>query len=710
MRSINGWRFLLVIALPIFLASLGVLGLTFDLLDRVSSNANLSEYKRNRDLIVQALKMAEADLGRLAQNNAQWDDAYANTVTSKNADWFNSTWAQFPAGGTPYDLVAVIGSSSSKPEHIASRTVPMQSNVAALLGPVFHALAERGADAPVATSFAYTAQGPVIASMARIASPSGNVKSEKQLLMIRTIDAAMLAGIEKAYLLKNIWLEPEAGQPQTDLRLHDAAGTPALVLRWDNSRIGDSMVGWAKQKASAVLSFLILVMTGITVVCWRLIQNLVANEAKARHDALHDPLTGMPNRAALLESLQELRRAGELNYAIAFADLDGFKEVNDSFGHDIGDRLIRAVGAGISLLATSAAMCCRMGGDEFVILFVGERADTSVREFADRLIRFLVKPFDMEGRIMTVGASVGIAGTSGADLEETEILRRADVAMYKAKADGRNRSCVYDEAFDTERNENQAIAAELRKIIANRTLDIVFQPVMDARTLRMAGVEALARWPASSARKITPDRFIGVAETAGLIDELGELILDKACAAARDWPDLKLAVNVSAVQLNNPRFVDRALTVIEAHRIDPRRVELELTETSLVRDAERAKVVFKQLRLAGIRIALDDFGTGFSSIGYLRTFQFDRIKIDKSIVSKVLSNPAELAIVQGTLLVARGLSAEVTAEGVEREAEVAVLRLAGCTGLQGFFFHKPLTAQQITAELARTQQPRRGAA
>jgi EAL domain-containing protein (putative c-di-GMP-specific phosphodiesterase class I) len=188
------------------------------------------------------------------------------------------------------------------------------------------------------------------------------------------------------------------------------------------------------------------------------------------------------------------------------------------------------------------------------------------------------------------------------------------------------------------------------------------------------------------------------------IDDLGEVMLDKACAAARDWPDLRIAVNISAVQLNNPRFVERALAIIESHRIAPRRVEFEITETSLIRDADRAKLVFKDLQRHGIKVALDDFGTGFSSIGYLRTFHFDRIKIDKSIISKVLSNPAELAIVQGTLLVARGLSADVTAEGVESQDEVSILKLAGCTELQGFYFHKPMLASEITALLEKRRE------
>jgi diguanylate cyclase (GGDEF)-like protein len=418
------------------------------------------------------------------------------------------------------------------------------------------------------------------------------------------------------------------------------------------------------------------------------------------HQALHDSLTEMPNRAALVEMLKTLHATPGQSHVIAYADLDGFKEVNDSYGHHVGDRLLRAVGAGIGRLAGNARMACRMGGDEFVVLFEGEDATKEAENFAKLLLQFLGKPFDIDGRISYVGASIGIAMSEAEDIDEFEILRRADVAMYKAKLEGKNRKCIYDSSFDVERAESQAITAELRTIIRNREIELQFQQVVSTRDMRISGVETLARWPQSSKRKVTPDRFISVAESAGLIDDLGELMLDKACAAARDWPELRLAVNISAVQLNNPRFVERSLAILDAHRITPRRVEFEITETSLIRDAERAKAVFKELQRHGIKVALDDFGTGFSSIGYLRTFHFDRIKIDKSIISKVLSNPAELAIVQGTLLVARGLSADVTAEGVEKQEEVAVLKLAGCTELQGFYFHKPMEAARISTLLA----------
>jgi predicted signal transduction protein with EAL and GGDEF domain len=361
------------------------------------------------------------------------------------------------------------------------------------------------------------------------------------------------------------------------------------------------------------------------------------------------------------------------------------------------------VAHGITTLQPNAVMCSRLGGDEFVVLFKGANASQQARSFSTHMIAMLKHPFDMEGRLASVGVSIGIADTSG-DLDDTEMLRRSDIAMYKAKAGGKNRYCVFDDVFDLERNENLSIASEMKMILSSRNLDIMFQPVVQASTGDITGVEALARWPSTSPRKVAPDKFIGIAENSGLIDSLGELILEKACFHAAQWPELRLAMNISAVQLNNPGFVKKALSILEANGIAPNRVEFEITETSLIHDTERAKVVFKELQNRGIKVALDDFGTGFSSIGYLRTFKFDRIKIDKSIVNKVLSSASELAVVQGTLLVARGLSAEVTAEGVESAEEASVLRLAGCTELQGFHYHKPMLASDVTAVLQKVKR------
>ncbi len=719
MRRMSGWRFLLVIALPLVLASLGAIGLAYDLLNRVQSSGNQAEHERNKLVIGKALQAEEMELARLASQNARWKDAAERTANTPDAKWFATTWGNTISVGSSYDIVAVIDSSNGK---VLLHNATGKSDIlfaGALLGRDFPEIKDQlpsaAEGAGLATGYANTTLGPAIVAVAPIADPGtasnpgtgqsgidAAVFNGRLLVFARLLDEKFLKSVEKKLLIKGIALGTDLSAESNQIVFTDLAGKPALALTWQDRDLGAILTQSSWHKASAVLGFLVVVMTGIGLVCWRLIQQLLANEDLANHNALHDHLTGLPNRLALVRMIHGLAQAPNSQYVLAFADLDGFKEVNDSYGHEIGDRLICMVGGGLRKLSENAGLCCRMGGDEFIVLFEGATALQQAQTFAGQLISILAQPFDIDGRMASVGASVGLAeGFKGID--ESEILRRADIAMYRAKADGKNRYCIYDESFDSERNENLSIAEELKQIIASGTLGIEFQPVVNARTKQIAGVEALARWPMSSLRRVPADKFITIAESSGLINDLGELILDRACRAAQAWPELRLAVNISAIQLNDPNFVKRALAVLATHGIAPNRVEFEITETSLIHDAEKASTVFKALQQAGIKIALDDFGTGFSSIGYLRRFQFDRIKIDKSIISKVLSNPGELAIVQGTLLVARGLSADVTAEGVEYEDEVNILRLAGCTELQGFYFYKSMDAKAVSALLSKTR-------
>lgn len=710
MRHLLGWRFIIAIALPLFLAALGALSLTTDLLDRVSDTANLAENSRNREVVQRVLKTAEGDLARLARQNATWDEARAHVYPAVDSAWLSSTWGNSTSLGQSYDRALVI--ERGRPEPLAAASLPREPvrNVEGYLGSAYDVLLNslsNKAASNVATSFAATPDGPAVVAVAPIgpAASSDGTAPSRYLVLVRLLNDKVLSVAQSGYLVNGLRVVLPEETPPNGMRVNSISGSAVFGMVWTDRNVGQVTTAFARSKAAATLGLLILVMTGIGFVCWRLVQNLADNEERALHQALHDPLTEMPNRTAMMEKLKALRAGGMEHHVIAYADLDGFKDVNDSYGHQIGDRLLRAVGTGIARLASKSLLASRMGGDEFVVLFSGKDAGTEAEEFSDHLLRFLAKPFDIEGRIAFVGASIGVAQSDPADADELEILRRADIAMYKAKSEGKNRKCAYDAGFDVERAEAQAIASELRCIIRDKQMEIAFQPVVSTRDMRISGVEALARWPQLSSRSVNAQRFVEVAETAGLIDDLGELILDKACASARNWPELRLAVNISAVQLNNPRFVERAMAIIESHNIPTHRIEFEITETSLIRDAERAKQVFKELQRYGIKVALDDFGTGFSSIGYLRTFHFDRIKIDRSIISKVLSNPAELAIVQGTLLVARGLSADVTAEGVERQDEVAVLKLAGCTELQGYYFHKPMPATAIS-ELLATRKAR----
>jgi diguanylate cyclase (GGDEF)-like protein len=697
MRAITGWRFLIVIVLPLTLALLSAIGLIYDLLSNVENSGNLAENARNRNAISEAFAADAQELGRLTAENAFWDEAWQKTTGAVDSRWFHTTWGRTISIGNSYDVAAIIDRETGELLIHNSRADSAAQSAKDLIGinpeDLRRAFLNRGGAKTLAGQ-SQTQAGPATVAISIIADPANPaIEGRRLLAFVRLITPGYLSALEKRLQVNNLKLETSGGT--AGLGLPDAIGAKRLHAIWSDKPIGGMVVHYAWSKVSPVMGFLILVMCGIVLVCWRLLQQLMLSENMAKRDAMQDHLTKLANRNALVDTMKHMSTEDKAGACLAFVDLDGFKEVNDSYGHEYGDRLICMVAAGISRLAQGARLVARMGGDEFVVLFQCDDAVGRARQFSDRLIKMLSQPFDMDGRLALVGASVGLAKGSR-QIDDTELMRQADVAMYRAKADGKNRHCLFEEALDNERRETLSIAAELKQILRDDRLDILFQPVVSAKSGLITGVEALARWPASSPRKVTADRFVTVAESSGLIDELGEAILAKACGAARAWPTLRLAVNISAVQLNNPRFVERALAILANHSIAPNRIEFEITETSLIHDAERAKQVFKALQGVGIKVALDDFGTGFSSIGYLRRFNFDRIKIDKSIVSKVLTSPEELAIVQGVLLVARGLSAEVTAEGVEREDEVKVLHLAGCSELQGYHFHHPMQASDVS--------------
>ena len=705
MRSITGWRFLIYIAVPLVLASLGAINLSYDLLRKVEISSDVVEHQRNRAVLTEAINGVEADVLRIVSENAKWRETAVRSTGRVDAEWLTRTYGSSLSMGSTYDTVAVFDAANGALLYGYSRGQQL-TNTQDILGETpFKAYsdmlkidtARRGA----ISGFLKTARGPVVMAMAPIQSVDNNPVSNGRILMLsKLLQSSWLDGVQRQLLVGGLDVVPGQNNRASSISLKSPDGQALLSLVWRDRELGNMVTAASWSKAGIVLGFLILVMAGIAFVCWTLVRQLVDDEGKAQHNALHDHLTGLPNRLALTTEMGKLELEGK-PYALAFADLDGFKEVNDSYGHEFGDRLIYMIAKGIRELAPTAGLCSRLGGDEFVVLFAGKDGSESAKTFANRLIAMLKHPFDLEGRIASVGASIGIAECKGKE-DVMEMLRRADIAMYKAKGSGKNRYCLFDESFDAERNENLSIASELKSILASRNLDIMFQPVVNARSGEITGVEALARWPSTSPRYVTADKFIGIAENSGLIDQLGELILERACVHAVMWPHIRLAVNISAVQLNHPGFVRRSLEVLHKHGIEPNRVEFEITETSLIQDTERAKQVFKELQQVGIKVALDDFGTGFSSIGYLRAFQFDRIKIDKSIVGKVLSSASELAVVQGTLLVARGLSADVTAEGVESAEQASVLRLAGCTELQGYHYHKPMTSTALETLLRKS--------
>jgi diguanylate cyclase (GGDEF)-like protein len=471
--------------------------------------------------------------------------------------------------------------------------------------------------------------------------------------------------------------------------------------------------------ATPIVLFLGLGLVGL---CWyilfsgmvetsRLSMKLRESEREAWNTANTDALTSLANRHATLNLLQtnitdlKLGKAKEL--AVLLADLDGFKEVNDTYGHQTGDRLLQVVSGGFAAVASRFdASLSRLGGDEFALVIVGEGLQQRSKDISDALLAFLSDPTSIEGRIARVGASIGIVVVSEGHVESSDLLRRADVAMYAAKELGKNQHCFYVPELDAARGNRIAMAESMRHALAARAIQVAYQPLVDASTRRITGVEALARWQSTDGQWIAPDQFIEVAEEFGLIDELGKQVLNIACRAAIDWEDIKLSVNISPVQFKNPQFVETLAGIVDQIGLPRNRLELEITEGYIIEDSERAKSAIDRLHSLGFYVSLDDFGTGYSSIGYLRKFNFDKLKIDKSIVHGIIADNSARSIITATASFARSMNMTVTAEGVEAEDEVNLLRLAGCDTLQGYHIGRPQAAQSISDLLADQHQER----
>lgn len=411
--------------------------------------------------------------------------------------------------------------------------------------------------------------------------------------------------------------------------------------------------------------------------------------------AVTDPLTLMPNRHALHAQIEQLSR-GDAEVALAVIDLDSFKQVNDHYGHAVGDVLIARCAEVIREVCGKEARCYRLGGDEFAALMSGKVAGTILEGICRTLLDRLSSPIVLDGRHIVVGASIGLArSTATARVPSSEMLRRADVAMTMSKRGGRMRCTWFNESFDRRRERMREIAEEIRAGIAAGEFRLAYQPLVSAESGRIVAVEALLRWDRGARAPLGPNIFIPVAEDSGLINPLGAWVLRQAVCDARRWEGITLAVNISAAQLRNAEFPIKLGEVLEETGFPPHRLELEVTETCLVLDPEVAERTLDVIRSFGVRIALDDFGTGYASIGFLRRFRFEKLKLDRSLVELAGVDEASRAMMLSSVALARALDMGVTAEGVETEDQAELARLAGCDQLQGWLYHRALSAAEI---------------
>ncbi len=424
-----------------------------------------------------------------------------------------------------------------------------------------------------------------------------------------------------------------------------------------------------------------------------------------RHLAEHDLLTDLPNRALLGEHMSSAlaETVGEqAEIALLFLDLDHFKDINDTLGHDIGDQLLLQVAQRLRSALDARDTVSRQGGDEFAILLRGYSNHTRIAAIAQRLINCIAPPFEVQGHELLVGASIGIATypNDGADIGT--LLKNADTAMYQAKAAGGGAYQFFTDEMNTRILDRVAMENSLRRALANHEFVLHYQPQVDGENGRLLGVEALIRWRHLELGDIPPARFIPIAEESGLINGIGEWVLSEACRQSREWhdkglPPLLMAVNLSAVQFRQRDLAEQVSAALKVSGVAPQSLELEITESAFIRDTDRIVGMLGQLKALGIKLSVDDFGTGYSSLGYLKRLPFDKIKIDQSFVRDLPHNEDDIAITEAIIGIARSLKKEVIAEGVEQAEQRDFLLQRGCHMMQGYHFGHPMPAADIEA-------------
>jgi diguanylate cyclase (GGDEF)-like protein len=424
-------------------------------------------------------------------------------------------------------------------------------------------------------------------------------------------------------------------------------------------------------------------------------------EMEARRLARHDPLTGLPNRRFFTENLQEALY--RLTYhghrvAVLVLDLDGFKPINDVYGHAAGDDALVAFATRMADVIPSDAVLARIGGDEFAIILPKVASPEEPAQVARRLTAAVNEPFAVGGGGATLGVGIGIAIAPDDGLEPEELVRRADLALYRAKSEGRSKIRFFEPGMDAHVERRLRIERDLRAALAVEAIVPHYQPLVSLDGERVLGFEALARWKGHE--DVPPQLFITIAEESGLIGELGDQLLRRACLDARRWPaELTLAFNISPVQLSDHTLGLRILSILGETGLDPRRLELEIIESAIVSNMQVAREVLGCLRAAGVRVAIDDFGTGYATLSQLIELRFDKIKIDRSFVARLGKDVESDVIVRAILGLASGFGMTVTAEGIEDTSQLAFLRLNGCTEGQGFLFSKAVPANEVLALL-----------
>jgi diguanylate cyclase (GGDEF)-like protein len=720
------WPFFTRVALPALAAVFVLSGVLAAVMWLSARQANHLAAERQQALVTTVLKQSMAHVAHDQEAVTVWDEA-VEKVRDPEPDlawldanlgvWLHTYYEHDEAyiiDGSDRPTYAMRGGRRGLPNNF-QRTRPVVAPLIAKLRAKLRAGpplplndAERS---PGVVDLAMIRNHPAIISVKPIISESGTPRQvpgrEYVHVSIRYLDGSFAAALTRQYLLDHASFSANARSDDgyRSVPLRSSSGTLLGYFTWRPFEPGALM---AKRILPFAIAALLVTLATVSLLLRRIRRStleLEASQAQAQHLAFHDALTGLANRALFDERLtRALAEAQESSRSVAllYFDLDRFKHVNDSLGHPAGDQLICAMARRLVAATRSADIVARIGGDEFAIIQTGVGSPAEAEVLCMRIVEAVSEPYLLAGTRLNVGVSIGVAMAPGDARDRTELARKADIALYEAKAAGRGRYVFFAEQMDASIRHRREIERDLRAALAaGDEMHVVYQPLYSAQSGRITGAEALVRWQHPHKGLMSPTTFIPVAEATGLIEPLGEWVLEQACCAAVTVPLNSISVNVSAVQLRNEQFAERVIEIIERTGLEPSRLELEITETSFIESAANCQPNLAALRARGIKIALDDFGTGYSSFSHLRFFDIDRIKIDQSFVNGIDVDAGGSAIIQAIVDLAKASGMQVTAEGVETAEQSTFLTEAGCNSLQGYLLSRPIGLRELAAMFAK---------
>ncbi len=712
--------FTLWVALPTVVVYVVGCVLVFWTLSLMTSEINRVDADRGRKAVAAALSTMTEHLGEQVADEAVWTEAYLNTYATFNAAWLDATWGETAREDEQYDAAIVtdaqgailFGETSAGP--LTGNLGAHYSAIPASLAVLDAAVGREGDSAVVSgmarrdETISALAAAVIKGAGGRAATPTA---ARRILWLGKTIEPEGLKQVARRFEIPvpRLGTVDESG-PGEALPLVDAAGAPVGELIWRPLRPGDAAFTHATGVASLVLLVIGILLFIVLHAFRRNVERRAEIEERDWYSARHNLATGLRNRFGMEEAIGQLmpQRGGELNVAIAVIELEGLKNVIGSYGQKTAEALLDQLADMIDAEIGGAAEIARLGPDELALWRTGDDAGTHIRRHAQIVLSIVAESIPLEDLRLKLGASIGVAETTVTRKTIGEALLLAGAALQRARETGGNHMITFKPALEAERRERLALQADIRRGLTAGEFDLEYQPIFDFTTQRMLGVEALLRWPRRTGGAMSPGQFIPAAEASGLIEELGLFALRKACAEILPLGDIKLSVNVSTVQFRSPALTTNIDEILDSTGFPTQRLQLEITESFLLLQADRAKAIIESLRRRGITIALDDFGTGFSSVGYLRQFSCDRVKLDRSLVEDVDIDPVKAALVESTMVFAFAMGLAVTAEGVERKEEAAVLTRLGCREFQGYLFSRPLKIAALARLAAEAEMKRAG--